>query len=203
MNSPSTNLAWHYPGGSGSHMNRGPAGLSSLPPPDYDATATRINGHLPPHFRAGSSSSQTRPPLVNYPSTTSAASNADADLLLGIGSPYQTDGGLTHQRPGCNPLPFPRHAHSSDSGSSFPVQSAGSMAPPFSNPYFGQTNMQNFGDMMIESQDVDMSMLGLDMMPWFDSYPTHEMIDMFGGAASGGDTHGGASLQSGQQQPPR
>lgn len=30
--------------------------------------------------------------------------------------------------------------------------------------------LQPFGDMMIESQDVDMSMLGLDMMPWFDSF---------------------------------
>lgn len=35
------------------------------------------------------------------------------------------------------------------------------------------------GDMMIESQDVDMSMLGLDMMPWFDSYPTHDLISSY------------------------
>lgn len=32
-------------------------------------------------------------------------------------------------------------------------------------------NFQNFGDMEIAPvNDVDMSALGLDMMPWFDSY---------------------------------
>jgi hypothetical protein len=48
------------------------------------------------------------------------------------------------------------------------------------------------GDMMIESQDVDMSMLGLDMMPWFDLFPTHGM--MGGGYAfdQGDSNTGGA-----------
>ena len=58
--------------------------------------------------------------------------------------------------------------------------------------------MQPFGDMMIESQDVDMSMLGLDMMPWFDSYPTHDLAGLFdpasgGHAATDPGGHGGSA----------
>jgi len=69
------------------------------------------------------------------------------------------------------------------------------MAPPsFASPYFSQLDSQNFGDMMIQSQDVDMSMLGLDMMPWFDSYPTHDLsLGMF-------DPGGGEEVQSGAEQ---
>ena len=51
---------------------------------------------------------------------------------------------------------------------------------PTQNAAMGQySDMQPFGDMMIESQDVDMSMLGLDMMPWFDA-PYGSGPDMMG-----------------------
>ena len=75
-------------------------------------------------------------------------------------------------------------------------------ASNFANPYFGQLDSQNFGDMMIQSQDVDMSMLGLDMMPWFDSYPTQDLnLSMFdpAGTSTGVDTSAGASTSA--QQP--
>ena len=55
------------------------------------------------------------------------------------------------------------------------------------------------GDMMIESQDVDMSMLGLDMMPWFDSYPTHDMMGLFDPNATGGADGSGAAGAGAQQ----
>lgn len=59
--------------------------------------------------------------------------------------------------------------------------------------------MQPFGDMMIESQDVDMSMLGLDMMPWFDA-PYGSGPDMMGLF----DTNvGGDSITGAQQEPTR
>ena len=47
-------------------------------------------------------------------------------------------------------------------------------------PDLGQyPDMQTFGDMTIESQDVDMSMLGLDMMPWFDAPYGPDMMGLF------------------------
>ena len=61
--------------------------------------------------------------------------------------------------------------------------------------------MQTFGDMMIESQDVDMSVLGLDMMPWFDSYlPPHDLAGFFDPNQHGGHepTHGAGPAVNGQ-----
>ena len=58
----------------------------------------------------------------------------------------------------------------------------------YPNLWHPNNNMQTFGDMMIESQDVDMSMLGLDMMPWFDSYlPQHDLTGFFDNVWSGSD----------------
>jgi hypothetical protein len=67
-------------------------------------------------------------------------------------------------------------------------------------------DMQPFGDMMIESQDVDMSMLGLDMMPWFDApYGSgSEMMGLFDPNVNG-DANVGATqqhhLQTGEEHP--
>lgn len=36
----------------------------------------------------------------------------------------------------------------------------------------------SFGDFLIESQDVDMSLLGLDMLPWFDA-PGGDLMPVF------------------------
>ena len=45
---------------------------------------------------------------------------------------------------------------------------------------------ESFGDFLIESQDVDMSLLGLDMLPWFDA-PSGDLMPVFDEALSGGD----------------
>lgn len=45
------------------------------------------------------------------------------------------------------------------------------------------------GDMTIQSQDVDMSLLGWDMIPWFDSFPTHDVDDF----STYRDFHGAAA----------
>jgi hypothetical protein len=40
------------------------------------------------------------------------------------------------------------------------------------------TGEESFGDFLIESQDVDMSLLGLDMLPWFDA-PSGDLMPVF------------------------
>ena len=62
-------------------------------------------------------------------------------------------------------------------------------------------SLQPFGDMMIESQDVDMSMLGLDMMPWFE--PTHDFTGLFdtGGQPSPADPNVTATVGGAQSSP--
>lgn len=53
-----------------------------------------------------------------------------------------------------------------------------------------------FGDMFIESQDVDTSLLDLDTLPWFEALPLDGGLpDLEGFEGMGGvgdDTHSGA-----------
>lgn len=197
MNSPSTNVAWHIPSSSSAGQHgRGHPGHT-----EYDLATSRMNGSedYSQHVLSESATAQTRPALPTYPSATSAVSNADADLLLGLGSPYQPNSSHQATPGGSNntfPAPF---SHQTPLSADVQNPAASMATPPFfhdNNPYLGQLNSQNFGDMMIESQDVDMSMLGLDMMPWFDSYPTHDTFSMFDpGGGTGGDAQGGATQQ--------
>ena len=57
-----------------------------------------------------------------------------------------------------------------------------------------------FGDMMIESQDVDMSLLGLDMMPWFDSYQSHGFTELFGNVSQASPATISGAATSGAEQ---
>ena len=212
MNSPSTHLAWHYPSETSpgtqiphqQHQGQGQApnmpqnyhGMTSGP--EMNAPAQSM--HLPPHLRTASTSGQARPPLMSYPTSGSTVSNPDHDMFA-LSSPYQ----------GSNPpatsgapygMPPPTSNHDMNGTNQQQPYTPGGTANPGS---FGNWNynamwnhdqsIQPFGDMMIEHQDVDTSMLGLDMMPWFDSYPAHEYANIFSpGAQNGaGNPNGGAA----------
>ncbi|KAK1062162.1 hypothetical protein LTR74_010472 [Friedmanniomyces endolithicus] len=191
MNSPNTNLAWHYAsGGAKEALPRQDASASLS---DFDAAAARSNGRysevlrpeLAERLPLSASEPFARPALPSLQHQQSNVSTADANLLLGLGSPYTS----IHTTPAGNPLTFPQNASVLVGGNELLAQQ------PFDMPYGlypSNGHMQNFGDMMIESQDVDMSMLGLDMnMPWFDAFPTPDMVSSFFDA--GGDAHGGAA----------
>ncbi|KAK1808106.1 hypothetical protein LTR12_017549 [Friedmanniomyces endolithicus] len=191
MNSPNTNLAWHYAsGGAKEALPRQDASASLS---DFVAAAARSNGRysevlrpeLAERLPLSASEPFARPALPSLQHQQSNVSTADANLLLGLGSPYTS----IHTTPAGNPLTFPQNASVLVGGNELLAQQ------PFDMPYGlypSNGHMQNFGDMMIESQDVDMSMLGLDMnMPWFDAFPTPDMVSSFFDA--GGDAHGGAA----------
>ena len=232
MNSPSTNLAWHYPSGAGG--DDGPAQQQqqqqplqqkpSVPkfnpmtsPAEYEPSSAH-SMQFPRHLRAASSNAHQPPALTGYPTNGSAVSSHDAaDLLLNLDSPYQTSTNASHPTgsTGTPGGPFnlhqppttatndmnntPHNGFTSDAGVANIDSSVGSGFASWNYPNLWNPNnpaMQHFGDMMIESQDVDMSMLGLDMMPWFDSYPTHDMAGLFdpggGGPADADPSSAGA-----------
>ncbi|KAK4545370.1 hypothetical protein LTR36_003550 [Oleoguttula mirabilis] len=195
MNSPSTNVAWHIPsGGSMAQCNREHPGHTPMAPIDYDMVASKLNGsgHYAQQALTGSASAQTRPPLPSHPSAISAVSNADADLLLGLGSPYPHES--SHQAtPGSNPLAQFSHHTAQLSDMQNPASSTVTPLTLENNHYFCDMNSQNLGDMMIESQDVDMSMLGLHSMPWFNSYSSYDTFSMFDPGGAGSDAQGGAT----------
>lgn len=191
MNSPSTNLAWHFPSANGKNDQLQQPTSGFAPMPDYNANAAMAttNGQdsaqglaYPQHLhtssanlhRASSSDQSSRPALPMFTPSRGGVSGIDSSFIFGVGSsPYQ---------PG---RPYPAQPTSDAFQSSSNRDLAAGNVADF-DPYNGT---QNFGDMMIESQDVDMSMLGLESMPWFDSYmyPTHDMMSMFdpgGGGAT-------------------
>ncbi|QIW96216.1 hypothetical protein AMS68_001734 [Peltaster fructicola] len=141
MDSPSTNLAWHYPSGNnelGSQSNASP----SLP--------------------LAQQSTRTDQATMHFPITSSDVN--DASLLLGLHTPFE-------QSP-------PPHTH---------LQAANRQNFQMNYPADGQGQGANLssdgfqvGGMMIEQQDIDTSMLGLDMMPWFDPGYAINNGDMMG-----------------------
>lgn len=174
MNSPSTNLAWHYP--------RDPTDFHDSALPPSQAVSDHDSFHLSApnqfrHVRSASGPSQLAPGpksgMQSYPTSGSAVS--DASLLLGLNNTY---GSSNLHSP--NMMPF----HSTNSTPNIHDHGPGQrnnayptpLQPPDMGPY---PDMQPFGDMTIESQDVDMSMLGLDMMPWFDAPYGPDMMGLF------------------------
>lgn len=195
MNSPSTNLAMHYPSGpAASRTNR--QQRQSLPRPAFNPITNQYDPPPPqtrfrPQMRSNSNGSSSQ--ITSYPTQSSAAVNgvastSDADLLLNLHSPYNT----SSSQAGSSPA-FP-HAFTNTSdpqSSSFnDLAGANWNYANLWNPLDFSQNasaMQPFGDLMIESQDVDMNMLGLDMMPWFDNFSSGGDV-LFGsdGAGSAG-----------------
>lgn len=231
MNSPNTNLAWHYPsdatalgtteaGANGSGHQPAPTstapsmpGYSMIGATDFDPHGM----HFPAHMRTTSTTSQPRPNITSYPTNDgSVISNPDSsDIMMSMNPNYQasnhapanhTPDVFAHLHPtrsNDTMTSTPHHAFTPAGGT--PGHNAGHDAANFSawnypNLWNPNNNMQTFGDMMIESQDVDMSMLGLDMMPWFDSYlPPQDLTGFFDPNQHGGHdgSHGAGSAPNG------
>ena len=126
-------------------------------------------------------------------SSNSIPGTSDADLLLNLQSPYNAAQSNTGSSPAFpqnfTPNHDPHHSTFNNNVTSANWNYANLWNPAdFSQ---GPNSMQPFGDMMIESQDVDMSMLGLDMMPWFDNFSGGEILF----AGDGRHASGGAGPQ--------
>lgn len=197
MNSPSTNLTWHYTSdGTSAAQDQGQQTRRHIIPTSMPA---QMNDQYPQHH-AHTETSNSHPvpdmePLTqhrqmsSYTNNTANPSHADAGLLLGLGSSYPPNNNSQATTDSITNF-TPQQADSG--GTNFAILPH-SLNMSLSLPsYFGDgsSSMQNFGDMMIESQDVDMSMLGLDMMPWFDSYPTHDVMNIFDAAGTAQDPQG-------------
>ncbi|KAI5367650.1 hypothetical protein Slin14017_G026860 [Septoria linicola] len=194
MNSKSTNLAWHFAGDGSNSFNIDPR-PSSLAPSAYEAaTAQAQQIPAPSHGRAAASlarhSSQESVSRHSAQMKYAGVSNSDAENLLALSSPYNQHGNQASPPTPMSTASFQQQSHSIPTAMSAPPNGVpqhsmqGSlMGPQFMIPGsfapndFTMTFMP--GNMMIESQDVDMNMLGLDAMPWFDSYPPPDMNHLF------------------------
>lgn len=156
----------------------------------------------------------TQPYQTPLPTTRSSlpydpVSTAEADLLLGLHSPYNTSS--PHQSVMGPPGGSAAQDQASNSGFDYGGGPQPTDHPPQSSVHYQQAsfldghNAQNFNSMFIESQDVDMSgqpllnftFPGGDMIPWLEYLP-QDVLNYFGDAqGDGGDV---SSLPPGPSQ---
>ncbi|KAF1829485.1 hypothetical protein BDW02DRAFT_611189 [Decorospora gaudefroyi] len=199
MNSPSTNVAVMYTSENGEGR-----GTTALPPKPLANTQPPIASlpsetHIkfepaqslpsPSGFSQFNSASMPPPPPnlgFNAMPTPDPALVSDADLLLNLHSPFSGGSPAAVRTPLQTPTSYTRstsqHGH---------VQQTPQNG--FSPTFRSSTTPadKTFGDMVIDTQDVDMSLLGADMMPWDLEYLPHEMLyfgdGTFGNGGFGGD----------------
>ncbi|KAF2011175.1 hypothetical protein BU24DRAFT_466904 [Aaosphaeria arxii CBS 175.79] len=208
MNSPSTNVAVMYTADSNTRDNK------SLPDSTQPSIASVLSnastGHRvkfePNSTSAGSASSlpistPTHPSFdpTNMPPPPNNNTNnyntmgtpdpvlvSEADLLLNLHSPFSASS------PSATRASLAAAYQSHRPSIVNPVVSATPMPNPqdFSPTAFAQypNPSDNFGDMVIDTQDVDMSLLGPEMMPWDLEYLPHDVLFYGdGGFNVGGD----------------
>ncbi|KAG9730608.1 hypothetical protein KCU73_g11810, partial [Aureobasidium melanogenum] len=178
LNSPSTNVAWHFSGGPGTTE------------PVSQSLDSLIDHNTPFDFNSMQSNGASFQQTQNSHTRTYSGNN------LPHPSPHQQ----RHHRSSLpasafatiapSPTTFPspiqhRHNHQDDSNSLH--------VPTFSQSnnlqiFDGAHAEESFGDFLIESQDVDMSLLGLDMLPWFDA-PSGDLMPVFDEALNVGDVN--------------
>lgn len=89
---------------------------------------------------------------------------SDADLLLNLHSPFST----------ASPRPSTQNTTSYVRGPTQPAQANHDLSSSYAT--YPAPSDNTFGDMVIDTQDVDMSLLGADMMPWDLEYLPHDML---------------------------
>jgi hypothetical protein len=200
MNSPSTNVAVMYTSENNSGREAKPAPSKRSPASTHPSIASLIS-NPPVKFESSQHpmpspsiyppfdpASMPPPPANSQYGIVPAPDPAlvsDADLLLNLHSPFGS--ASPNQAPLQGATSFVRSASMSNN------QPHQVQASEFS-PTFGvyTTPSDNaFGDMVIDTQDVDMSVLGADMMPWDLEYLPHDML-YFGDGTYGANDMGGA-----------
>lgn len=209
MNSPNTSLAVLYPNDTnqngirrGQEPNIAPIrslntasnntsqytgqhlpSMSSAFPPPTSFPATTSSQQLQSPSQMTSMLPPSRPSTSNFHTSTDPGLISDADLLLNLHSPFSA--GASPRLPNGLPSfssPPTVHQHQPPLGPS-------NVFSMHNNSLFGHTGSFDgsgaipFGDMMIESQDIDMSALGDDMVPWLEYLP-HDMLNFFDPASN-------------------
>jgi hypothetical protein len=193
MNSPSTNVAVMYtsennsardtrllqpkPAPSTNSQSSAPPALSNPTIKFETPQALPTPGSIPSFDPAA-----MPPPPINTVPTPDPVLVSDADLLLNLHSPFSA---------ASQPTSF---ARSSASALGPGQQQPAPPQPDFSSPTYSTYPTPSdhaFSDMVIDSQEVDMSLLGPEMMPWDLSleYLPHDML-YFGDGGFGLDESG-------------
>ncbi|KAF4548643.1 Fungal specific transcription factor domain-containing protein 53 [Elsinoe fawcettii] len=169
LNSTNTNLAWHYP----THHSPRKMSASDLAPTSNVESKKPGSQHVfsatsaTNHHRSVSSGSLPQPALTNaQPFQSAFGISPKVEAPLSMASPFSISGASPMSFHGGQPMQYTSNpaynmAVGTGQGHGYPT-----------------TNTAQFGDIMIESQDVDMSMLGMDMLSWLDPSPS-DLTNMY------------------------
>ncbi|PVI01200.1 hypothetical protein DM02DRAFT_627850 [Periconia macrospinosa] len=201
MNSPSTNVAVMYPSDNNNNTRDSKASFTKVP-----VTADRSPATPAPSNPPALSSQNTylafdpinMPPPLPAQSLSAISTQPDpvlasqADLLLSLHSPFSTSSPSSARQP-LQPTSFLRGSPLSNQTPTQPNEFTADMGT-YPTP---TDNM--FGDMVIDSQEVDMSIIGAEMMPWDLEYLPSDMFYFGGGSYEGGnvDENTGAGATEG------
>lgn len=198
-NSPSSNLTFMYQNMNGEQVQQPPSApaqppgnmiydpiRSSLPESNASSTSTAM---YPPPARFSSFSAQPArqqtqpmaPPASKFSQISpDPASTSDAEMLLGLqSSPFAQTPGSHHSFDASQSMSSPNTRSPGAATFGYP-HGSGSMFPG-PNSFHG---LGGVSDMMMESQDIDMSTFGGDMMPWLEYLP-QDVLNFFDGNGNG------------------
>jgi hypothetical protein len=157
---------------------------SSVP---SDSVPTRFGPTSPPF-----DPSTMPPPPVNAVLTPDPELYSDAGLLLNLRSPFSASSPNNPLEP-LQSMSFTRGFTSAPSpDQQQPTHAQQDLSSPTPSIYPNPSDY-TFGDMVIDSQEVDLSLLGADMMRWDLDYLPHDMLFIGDGAFGMDDTGTGAS----------
>ncbi|KAF1844450.1 pathway-specific nitrogen regulator [Cucurbitaria berberidis CBS 394.84] len=214
MNSPSTHVAVMYSsennnGGEAKVAQSKPSPASNQPSIASLMAEPAINFEQaqalpsPSNFQHFNPTTMPPPPNQVFGSVPSPdpVLVSDADLLLNLHSPF------SGASPSATRTPIPTTSYTrSTSIQQQPPPPPPPPPPPIQNDLsptlgaYATASQTAYGDMVIDTQDVDMSVLGADMMPWDLEYLPHEIL-YFGDGTFAPDTLDGAATTGGA--PPR
>ena len=207
-NSPQPNLSFLYPSGT-SPQGTGKTSPAVEKTPNMPTDSrpannqnTSQNSYLnqmqtPPTYQSPTAGSMMPPPSRNPPSSSSlpfdSVSTAEADLLLGLNSPYSVASGA---QPQALPTSNPNHQMNGAQNFDYPPPQTQAPQHQMGSPNDFQKsfmdNHPNYADMLIESQDVDMTgtnnfvFQGNDMIPWLEYLP-QDVLSYFGDPSNDGN----------------
>jgi hypothetical protein len=190
MNSPSTNVAVMYTAENNREAKHAPSKQSPTDTRPSIASlmsqpAVKFESPMPSVYPPFNSASMPPPPGDAFGSASAPdpALVSDADLLLNLHSPFSGASPATNHGMR-SPTSYLRAVPNQTQN----AQMQGAPSTEFSPTYTAYPTSADtlFGDMVIDTQDVDMSVLGADMMPWDLEYLPHDLLYFGDGVENGG-----------------
>ena len=189
-NSPSSNLTFMYQSMNGADAppptppTPGAGNMiydpirQSLPEPAPSSTSpSNFPSRYQNYQQTRHPAQQMAPPAPKYtPMSSDPASASDAEMLLGLqNSPYANTPGSQHSFDHSQNITSPSNSQGQSTNTFDFAPNGLSM---FSSGPNGHLGFGGVGDMMLESQEIDMSALGGDMMPWLEYLP-QDVLNFF------------------------